>query len=161
MEKFFIRDLGFSLPISRSLGVYDKSRNMKMLFRLIVLCFSLSSCEKSPFLEHNYLLKLTNKSSDTVVFELAYEYPDLTFADENSQLCVLAPKATAKLWSEVKWKDKIESLPSDTLILFAIDVDTYNTYGYDKIRMTKNFIAFKKISVNDLQYDAGGEISYP
>lgn len=121
----------------------------------------MSSCEKSPFLRKNYLLLLTNNSPDTTVFVLGYEYPDLTLPQEDSHLCVLGPKKSIDISSKVKWRDKIESLPSDTLLLFAIDVDTYNTYGYDKIRMTKNFIAFKKISVKDLQNDAGGEIFYP
>lgn len=128
---------------------------------LFFVCIGLASCEKLPFLERSYFLKLSNKSPDTLAFALGYEYPDISLAEKNSELCVLAPDAFIDMSSEVKWKDRIESLPLDTLLLFAINVDTYQINGYDKVRRTKNFVTFKKISVKDLQNDAGGEIFYP
>lgn len=134
---------------------------MRSVIILYFVCIGLASCEKFSFLERNYFLKLTNKSPDTLAFALGYEYPNITLAENNNQLCVLAPNAFIDMSSEVKWKERIESLPMDTLLLFAIDVDTYRFYVYDKIRIKNNFAAFKKISVSDLQNDAGGEISYP
>ena len=134
---------------------------MKKNALLALIVISLVSCEKFSLVSRKYGLNVKNVSNETLVLILGYEYPNIILPITPTNLLRLPPNEHVRIESNVKWKERINNLPADTLLLFAINVDTFDKYGYDVIRNTGNYICFKKIASSDLQYDTGGEITYP
>ncbi len=130
---------------------------------LLVVTFFLSSCGKFIPVDHAWGLTVTNKSKDTFVMVPGFEYPNMTLPDPSAGwgTPVLYPGKGIRLESKVPWRERINDLPTDTLLLFIIDIDTFHKYGYETVRSTNNVKGFKKVAAGDLSSDAGGEIFIP
>jgi hypothetical protein len=127
-----------------------------------LITLSFIGCEKFKIGRHVNSIAILNNTDSTVVFVLGYEYPAITMP-ETHDWRIVAPgeRANYSISYKESWKDKINSLPADTLLLFVINIDTFNKYGYDNVRATNNVKDIKKIAAGDLASDKGGVIPYP
>jgi hypothetical protein len=122
---------------------------------ILLTCLILSGC--MWFLDHDYIIKIQNNSSDTIKFYSSYTFPDTSLSIEYPRLIMAYPNSYSHLSSEDKWE---KVLPHDTIIIFIFNKDTLDNNSWNKV-IQKHYILKKYvISLDDLD-SLGYTVKYP
>jgi hypothetical protein len=143
---------------------------MKKLLLIIFILIVISLACKKPLVDHSYGLGVNNKTNDSLVTALSYDYPSLqlpVWNNESAPVRNLAPQSSTGYSSHGSWKGEIQRNAFDTLVVFFIKRDTlmkygYNQQGYNTIRANNNISGYKFVTLSNL--DGKGQnasVDYP
>lgn len=121
---------------------------------LIILVFFVSyagTCEKNPFAENVFRIKIANNSADTVTTLVSYQYPDTTIPDRYDRLGGIRPNDFRYFDSREPWKEVFKDLPKDTLSVFYFSLDTIQAYDWQTIRSGYRILKRVDVSLQDLE----------
>lgn len=130
-------------------------KRIVLIFLSILLCGA--NCEK--FIDHAYIIKIQNNSSDTIQFYESYNYPDTAIDVTKPRLKMVYPSKYSSLESEKDWSEVLVP-PKDTISIFILSKDTVDKYDWEKIRVEYNILKRYDLSLSDLQNN-NWMITYP
>lgn len=142
----------------------------KEVFYLIFLVFFFSCRDGTLAMDKGFSLMVYNYSSNDIYAYLAdggqhTAYPDTllsaAFPGIGNSSVPLIPKGLS--WpfrSNQNWKDRVLSLPRDTLSIFILSPDTLSKYSWDVIRVKNKILKRYDLSVADLE-KTGYNVYYP
>lgn len=135
---------------------------MKKIYSILFFAlFGLfSSCDKPFFVESVSRFWLKNNSSQLILVQLSYSYPDTAILAQEYVIAGLGAGDEKPFDSKKQWKDRINELPKDTLSIFIFSNDTLKKYGWETVRKDYKILARYDISAGDLEA-ANHKLTYP
>lgn len=136
-----------------------------ILIVLIGFVLCANSCEKAPLVDKYYRIIATNNSSEPIRIMLANEhslnqYPDTNLPEIKPILQKIEPGKRAYFDSQTKWQENLAQLPLDTLSVYIIDSQIYDSEPWDSIREKYLILVRYDLGIEDLEA-TNFEISYP
>ena len=128
---------------------------MKKIILFFVIILLSSSCE--VLFDKGYRIRVENNSNDTIQFYESYIYPDTSIVREKPILKMACPNKHSYIGSREKWKDVLHN---DTISVFLISKDTFDTYGWGSIKFDYNILIRYDLSLKDLE-NMNWTVTYP
>ena len=126
----------------------------------LFLVVTFSACEKNPFVERVYSIKIENNSPHWIAFIDSRLYPDTLLPITKPFYGASRPNDFAYIDSKADWPDVFTKLPKDTLSIFILNSDTVITYNWDIIRSQYKILKRYDLSLQDLK-NRNFVVTYP
>lgn len=110
---------------------------MKTITVLFALTLCLNSCEKTPLVDKFYSITVINNSSNNVYVHKAdvhaeQQYPDISLPSTKTTFLKIPANKRGYFDSKTPWQENIKKIPSDTLSVFFIDGNTFETKDWEE-----------------------------
>ena len=136
-------------------------KNMKLLICFAwITIFSASSCEKNPFVERVYSIKVQNNSNSSINFLVSYNYPDTIIPDQYNSVSSIRAKDYTPLDSKQEWSTEFAKTKAGKLSFFFFNPDTITNYGWEKVRSDYKILKRKEVTLQDVQNNQW-TVTYP
>lgn len=131
-------------------------------YSILFICFIViicCGCEKL-IPDRMFSIWTKNNTNQTIYSEISSRYPDTTLGDY-SEISFIKSGKQLSTDSSDPWEERFSTIfQKDTLIIFFINADTLNIYGWETIKHDFKIIERREYSKDDL-IKSNWVINYP